>query len=90
MKVRIAFFKNCKVLCLMRIVLKTTFGKMASFTMLILLIHEQWKSFLLLIFSSISFFRDMKSLSYSSFTYLVRIMTRYFILLLAIVRGLFP
>ena len=41
---------------------------MAIFTMVILLIHEYGRSFHLLISSSVSFFKDLKLLSYRSFT----------------------
>ena len=37
--------------------------------------------------SSISFFKDLKFLSYKSSTCLVRVTLRYFMLLVAIVRG---
>lgn len=49
-------------------------------TMLILLIYEHWRFFsLLLICSLISFFKDLKFLSYRSFTCLFRVTLRYFI-----------
>lgn len=41
------------------------FGKMAIFPMLTLLIYEHWKSLHLLVSSSITFFRDLKFLSFS-------------------------
>jgi hypothetical protein len=41
------------------------FGRIASFTKLILLIHEHESSFYLLISFSVSVFRDLKFLSYS-------------------------
>jgi hypothetical protein len=53
-------------------------------TILILLIHEHGRSFHLLR-SSISFFRDLKILSYRFFTSLVRVIPRYFILFVTIV-----
>ena len=61
--------------------LKIVFDKMAIFTILILPIHEhgRWELFHLLIFS-ISFFRDLKFLSYKSFICLARVMPGYFIL----------
>jgi hypothetical protein len=46
-----------------------------------------WRSFHLLKSSSISFFRDLKFLSYRSFTSLVRVTPRYFILFVTIVKG---
>jgi hypothetical protein len=45
------------------------------------------RSFHLLMYSSISFFKDLKFLSYKSFTWLIRGTPRYFILFLAIVKG---
>jgi hypothetical protein len=62
------------------------FGKMDIFTVLILSIHEHGRSFHLLNFSSFSFFRDLKFLSYTSAPCLVRY-KRYFILFVAIVKG---
>jgi hypothetical protein len=61
------------------------FGKTAIFTILILLIQEHKRSFHLLRSSLISFFRDLKLLSYRSFTCLVRVTPRYFILLVTVV-----
>ena len=58
-----------------------------SNTILILPIHEHGKSFHLLRSSLISFFRDLKFLSYRSFTYLVRVTPRYFILFVTIEKG---
>jgi hypothetical protein len=55
------------------------FGKIAIFTTLILPIHEHGRSFHLLR-SLIYFFRDLKFLSYRSFSSLVRVTPRYFIL----------
>ncbi|EDK98251.1 mCG146853 [Mus musculus] len=62
---------------------------MAIFSILILLIceHEHERSFHLLRSSSISFFRDLKFLSYRSFTCLVRVTPRYFTLFVTIVKG---
>jgi hypothetical protein len=54
---------------------------------LILQIHEHGKSFHLLR-SSISFFRDLKFLSYQSFTFLVRVIPSYFILFVTIEKGM--
>jgi hypothetical protein len=65
MKMRISLSKSVNnfVGILMGISLTVDlFGKMAIFTMLILLIYEQGRSFHLLIYSSVSFFRDLKFL----------------------------
>ena len=55
--------------------------------MLILPIHEHGRSFHLLRSSLISFFRDLKFLSYRSFTSLVRVTPRYFILFVTFEKG---
>jgi len=60
---------------------------MANFTMLILLIHKHGRAFQLLISTSISFFNDLKLLSYRSFTCLVRVTPRYFILFVDCTKG---
>jgi len=60
---------------------------MGIFTMLILLIHDPGRSLHFLRPSLISFLRDLKLLLYRSFTYLVRVILRYFILFVAIVKG---
>jgi hypothetical protein len=60
---------------------------MEFFTILILLVHEHGRSFHHLIFYSISFFRDLESLLFRSFTCLVRVTPRYFTLFVAIVKG---
>jgi hypothetical protein len=60
---------------------------MTIFTILILPIHEHGRSFHILRSSLISFFRDLKFLSYRSFTCLVRVTPRYFILFVTIVKG---
>ena len=62
------------------------FGKMAIFTILILPIHERGRSCYLLRSSLTSFFRDLKFLSYRSFTSLVRVTPRYVILFVTIVK----
>ena len=67
--------------------LQINFGKMAIFTMLILSIHEHGRYFHLLRSSSISFFRDLKFLSHRSFTSLVRVTPKYFMLLVTILKG---
>ena len=60
---------------------------MVIFTILILPIYESGRSYHLLRSSSISFFRDLKFLSYRSFTCLVRVTPRYFKLFVTIVKG---
>jgi len=60
---------------------------MTIFTILILPIHEHGRSFYLLRFSSISFFRDLKFLSNKSFTCLESVTKSYFILFVNIVKG---
>jgi hypothetical protein len=61
--------------------------KMATFTVLILPIHEHWR-YLHFLRSSLTYFlRDLKLLSYRSFTCFVRVTLRYFILFVAIVKG---
>jgi hypothetical protein len=60
---------------------------MAIFTMLFLPIHEHGRS-LHFLRSSLSFSRDLKLLSYRSFTCLVRVTPRYFILFVAIVKDI--
>ena len=65
-----------------------TFGKIDIFTILILPIHEHGRSFHLLRSSSISFFRELKFLSYRSFTSLVRVTASHFILFVTIVKVL--
>ena len=92
MKVRIVLSmsgKNC-VGILMGVTLNLwiVFGKMAIFTMLILPVHEFERSFHILKSFSISFFRDLKFLSYRSFTCLVTVSPRYFILFVVIVKGI--
>lgn len=58
--------------------------------MLILSIHEYGRSFHLLISSPISFVKDLKLLSYRSFTCLIRITQGYCKSLVAIVKGVVP
>ena len=69
------------------LILYIAFGKMAILTILILPIHEHGRFSYFLRSSSLSFFRDLKVLSYRSFTCLVRVTTGYFILFVAIVKG---
>jgi hypothetical protein len=79
--------KNC-VGILMRIaLLYVVFGKMALFTMLVIPNYEHGRSFCILISSSNFFFKDLKFLPYMSFTFLVKVTPRYFILFVAIVKG---
>jgi hypothetical protein len=67
--------------------LQIAFGKMAIFTMLILPIHEHGRYFHILISFPISFFRDLKVLSYRSFTWWLEI-HQDIILLMAIVKSI--
>jgi hypothetical protein len=60
--------------------LMIAFGRIAILTILILPIHKHGRSSHLLRSSSISFFRDLKFLSYRTFNYFVRVKPRYFIL----------
>jgi hypothetical protein len=62
------------------------FWQDSHFSILILPIHEHKRS-LHLLRSSISFFRDLKFLSYKYFTSLVRLTPRYFILFVTIVKS---
>ena len=55
------------------------------FTVLILLNHEHRRSFHLLISSPISFFKDLKFLSYRSLTCLVRVKPKYFFILFEVI-----
>ena len=55
--------------------------------MLSLPIQEHGRSFHFLISSSVSFFKDLKFLSYRSFTSLVRVTPKHFMLFVAIVKG---
>ena len=66
--------------------LKIVFGKIAIFIMLILPSHEHGRSFRFLVSSSISFFKDLKFLSYKSSTCLVTATPRYFMLFVTIVK----
>jgi hypothetical protein len=63
------------------------FSKMVIFTILFLPSHKHGRSFHHLRSSLTSFFRDLKFLSYRSFTGLVRVTQRYFIVFMAIVKG---
>ena len=80
--------KNCVgILIVTSLNLYIAFGKIAIFTMLILPTQEHGPPFHFLVSSSISFFKDLKFLSYSSSTCLVKVTPRYFILFMAIVKG---
>ncbi len=59
-----------------------------AFIMLILPTQEHGRSFHFLVSSTISFFKDLKFLSYKSSTCLVRVTARYFMLFVAIVKGI--
>ena len=63
------------------------FWQDCHFTILTLPTHEHGRSFHLLRSSLISFFRDLKFLSYRSFTCLVRCTPRYLTLFMSIVKG---
>ena len=63
-----------------------SFAKSAVFIMSILPTQEHGRSFHFLVSSSISFFKDLKFLSCKSFTCLVRVTPRYFMLFVAIVK----
>lgn len=67
--------------------LLTGFGKKAIFTMLILSIHEHEKSFHF-VKLSVSFFNDLKFLSYRSLTCLVRVTPIYFIFCMTIIKNI--
>ena len=66
--------------------MQIAFCKITIFTILILPIHEHGRSFRLLRSSSVSFFKDLKFFPYRSFTCLVRVTPRYFILFVTIVK----
>jgi hypothetical protein len=89
---KIAFpksLKNCVgILMGIALNLSIAFGRMAFFTLLILPIYELGRSLNFPRSSSISFLRDLKLLSYRSFISLVRLTTRYFMLFVAIVKGI--
>ena len=74
------FFGNC-------IESIDAFGRIAIFTLLILPIQEHGRSFHFLVSSSISFFKDLKFLPNRSFTSLISVTPRYFVLFVAIVKG---
>ena len=80
---------NCVgILMVIALNLQIAFGRMTIFTILILPTYKHWSSLNFLRPSSISFFRNIKLLSYKSFTCLVRVTPRYFILFMAIVKGI--
>jgi hypothetical protein len=66
--------------------LQTSFEKIVIFTILFLLIHDYGIYFHLLRFSFLSFFRNLMFLSYKTFTCLVRVTPRYFILFVTILK----
>ena len=79
--------KNCVgILMGISLNLWIAFVCMANFAMLILPVPEHGRCFSLL-WSSISFLRDLKFFSNRSFTCLIRVTPRYFILFVAIVKG---
>ena len=65
--------------------LEITFGNLIIFTMLILPINE--RSFHLMRSSSISFFRNSMFLTYRSFTCMIGVTQRYFMLFVTVVKG---
>ena len=67
--------------------LEIAFGRIDIFIMLILSTQEHGRSFPFLVSSSISFFKDLKFFLYNSFTCMVRVTPRYFVLFVAIVKG---
>ena len=67
--------------------LYTAFGSIATFTILILPIQEHGRYFHFLISPSISFIKVLRLLSSRSFTSLVSVTQRYFMLFVAIVKG---
>lgn len=79
-------FKISNVLCWYLVESVDCFGKMAIFIMFFLWIHEHGQSFYLWISSSIFFFRYLKFLPYKYFTCLFKIMSRYIILFIHIVK----
>ena len=62
------------------------FGRTALFTMMILPIQEHGRSFHFLVSSSISFFKPLMVLSHRSFTSLVTVTPRYFMLFVEIMK----
>jgi hypothetical protein len=89
MNVRIVLSMSLKnsvgILVVIALNMKIAFGRMGIFTILILPIYEHGRSLHFLRSSLISFSGDLKLLSYRSFTCLVRVTPRYFILFVAIV-----
>ena len=77
------------VLVLMGIALNLyiAFGRISIFAMSILPIQEHGRSSHFLVSSSITFFKNLKFLSNRSFTSLVSVTLRYFMLFVAIVKG---
>ena len=90
MKLRIALSVSVKnsIGILMGIILSLyiAFGEKNMFAIIILLMNEHGRAFHLLR-SLISFFRALKYLSHRTFIFLGRVISRYFILLVAIVKG---
>jgi hypothetical protein len=91
MKLQISLYNTVKnwvgILMAIALNLEIAFGKIAIFTIFILPIHEHGRYFHLLRSSVISFFRDLKFLSYRFFTSLIRVTPRYFIPFINIVKG---
>ena len=83
------FVKNFAVIfygyCIESVNCNIDFGKIAIFT--ILPVQEHERSFHFLMSFWISFFEDFKFLSYRSSSFLVRVTPRYFMLFVAIAKG---
>ena len=80
--------KNCVgILTWIALNLKIALGTIAIFIILIVPIQEHGRSFHLLASSSISFFKDLKFLLNRSFTFLISVKPKYFMLFVASVKG---
>jgi hypothetical protein len=79
--------KNCVgILMGIALNLKTAFVRCNIFTMLVLPIYDQRRSFHFRGILRFLFLRDLKFLLYKSFTCFVRVTPRYFILFVAILK----
>ena len=81
MKLSTILLSSVKNFAGMELNMYIAFGKIAIFTMLILPTQEYGRSFYSLVSFLISFFKDLKFLSYKSSTCLVRVTPRYFMYL---------
>ena len=78
--------KNCVgILMGITMNLQIAFGRIAIFIRLIVCVQESGRSFHLLVSPSISFFKDLKFLSNRSFSSLISVSPRYFMLFVAVV-----